>query len=184
MDEHTLESLKDARWAVARRTFGNNHSSLIGLVVDWWVTAAPDTRWALESGPSLSRGNSERADGLLGDGTDALGVFEVEGSRHAFTLAKLGKFLVSERADLASLRFGLFLGYRWEPGPLPVAAWEAQAQEITRQCPGRSVIVSAVEKAHRRTGPWCDGYYAAMLSRVDASLVTDGAVVHRLSLSP
>jgi hypothetical protein len=47
-----LNSLKDTKWDVAAKTYGNNHATLIGLLVDWWISLAPAIHRAIESGPS------------------------------------------------------------------------------------------------------------------------------------
>jgi len=48
-----LESLTSAPWLVAVRTIGNDHATLIGLLVHWWIMSQLQTRWVIESGPSF-----------------------------------------------------------------------------------------------------------------------------------
>jgi hypothetical protein len=95
--ELLLESLATARWHVAAQTFGNSHATLIGIVVDWWVSTGQADRYALEGGPSahpLRHGmrGTRVCDALLCGVDGAEGVVEVEGGRKAWTVEKVGWF--------------------------------------------------------------------------------------------
>jgi hypothetical protein len=103
-----LYSLKTVRWDTALRTYGNNHATLIGLLVDWWVSGAPEHRWALESGPTngyAAPGVRGQCDALFCCDHAPLGVLEVEGYR--YQRGRLGPSSTdsirrSNRYDLAS----------------------------------------------------------------------------------
>jgi len=50
--EELLSKIKEARWETVIRTFGNDHSTLIGVLVDWWISLDRSNHTALESGPT------------------------------------------------------------------------------------------------------------------------------------
>src|SRR2546426_891029 len=112
-----LDDLAAVRWDVASRTFGSDHATLVGLLVEWWVSGAPKIRWALESGPSFGyvEGGAGRGqcDALLCERDLALGLVEVEGYRRVYTAEKIGKFFGSSDRDLSALAFAILLVYAY-----------------------------------------------------------------------
>lgn len=114
-----LNSLGKARWETAFRTFGNSHATLIGILVDWWTSSDPATRWALEGGPSFgynAKGiGGGICDAVLGEGDRARGVVEVEGTRYISTIEKIGKFFSSKKNGLQNLDFGVFPADAYAP---------------------------------------------------------------------
>ena len=118
--EELLNSLRKVRWNTALRTFGNSHATLIGLLVDWWVSIDPQDHCSLDGGPSFGfhrhgTPGGGQCDAILMRGCNAMGVIEVEGTRHKETIEKIGKFFGTENPDLKSLEFGVFLAYAYEP---------------------------------------------------------------------
>ena len=107
------------RWHVAARTIGNDHSTLIGLLIDWWTSMDPEHHWALEGGPGngLPEGGGRgQRDALFCRGLAPIGVLEVEGYRYA--IEKIGSFFEAHYPELKPLEFGLLLLYNYEPkGP-------------------------------------------------------------------
>lgn len=101
-------------WPVAFRTFGNDHSTLIGLIVSWWVNLDP-IHGALDGGfsiPISTRGGKRAVcDAVLLRAGKPVGIVEVEGSdrRHQATLKALRDYL---RYRELELEFGIFLAYR------------------------------------------------------------------------
>jgi hypothetical protein len=111
-----FESLANARWPIARRTYGNNHATLIGLMVGWWIERDMHGNWALESGPGVRlpepRGTERRhCDAIFGRGEGAVGLLEVEGMRQSETAAKIGFYLTSADSIFAGLRFAILVCY-------------------------------------------------------------------------
>jgi hypothetical protein len=110
-----LNSLEGANWIVAANTYGNNHATLIGLLVNWWISLAPETHRAIESGPSY--GHFEKGlgggtcDAVFCENSNAIGILEVEGTRAGFTIGKVGKFFASKCDDLQTLKFALVILY-------------------------------------------------------------------------
>ena len=47
-----LDSLKTMNWTPIARTHGNDHSTLVGFLVQWWISRDPAVHWALDSGPT------------------------------------------------------------------------------------------------------------------------------------
>jgi hypothetical protein len=114
--QNLLESLSNVRWHIAHRTYGNNHATLIGLLVDWWITRAPTQNWALESGPSFNLPGSGMAgsgmcDAVLGTAQHALGILEVEGMRPTYTAEKIGRYFAALDANFGNLQFGILVLY-------------------------------------------------------------------------
>jgi hypothetical protein len=186
-----LRSLCDARWTTITRTFGNAHSTMIGILVDWWTSGAPGSRWALDGGPSLgyrarSVGGGGQCDALLCEHGDAVGVVEVEGTRILSTIDKIGRFFASDDPDFQSLRFAVCLLYAYTPqgrGPkrrfLPVMSGEAQQRLLTLSatCADKSVILVAIEKDYDRhqKGIRCRSeYYYGTSCRITGTLFMNG----------
>lgn len=158
----TVEDFNSVRWHVAQRTYGNNHSTLIGLLVDWWVSRDPTRNWALEAGPSFNPQGSGlkgrgQCDALLCADAEAIGVVEVEGGgRQGYTAKKLGAFFGSRDPHLSHLQFGILLLYRFGPrgrgvdkAVPPAASPEAIAAviDVSTSYPGKEIFVIALEKA-------------------------------------
>lgn len=157
-----LERLKAARWYVAARTIGNDHSTLVGLLVDWWITLGPGDHWVLEGGPGngyTEAGARGQCDALFCRGSEAVGVLEVEGSRYVHTVRKLGSFFAARIPEYATLRFGVLVVYTYEPEGigqdrrLPVAVTPETLREVeavTRTYPDHAVAVVTVDKRYVR----------------------------------
>jgi hypothetical protein len=157
-----LNDLGTMLWGSAVRTYGNAHSSLIGLFVHWWISALPGRRWALESGPSSGYTNAEqkvagRCDALFGEDQSAVGLLEVEGSRHEYTARKLGHFFEAAYAELRSLEFAIFVAYRWPgsgrryPPPLDEPTRRA-LRDVSTAYPKKQIVVITVDKRYERGG--------------------------------
>ena len=157
--EDMLADLARVPWNVAARTYGNAHSTLIGLFVAWWVSSHPG-RWALESGPASDHREpgekaSGRCDALFCEDESACGLLEVEGSRHDHTARKIGHFFRAVYQPLASLDFAIFAVYQWSPlgrgkdrrYPPPL---DPQTQEqivaVSMTFPAKRIIVIALDK--------------------------------------
>ena len=63
-------------------------------------------------------------DALLGDSSGPAVVLEVEGSRYAYTMQKIGRFFAAEYPELSPLSTGILVAYAYEPeaGGLTVAS--------------------------------------------------------------
>ncbi len=110
-----LAELGNADWSVAFRTYGNDHSTLIGLIVSWWIGLDKVKHEALDGGisrPTSAMGGSAKrghCDAILLESNRAVGVLEVEGTRFEQTLIKMCDFLNDKKLGL---EFGIFLAYR------------------------------------------------------------------------
>ena len=133
MEDELFNSLVWDGWNIAFRTYGNNHNTLIGLVVNWWITHAPQmgTRgehWAIESGILYQKGqNGEACDAILVEGQFPKGIpkgiVEVELGvndskkgqkvldKYFSTMDKIGEYFKSSEYDFSSSQFGLFFAY-------------------------------------------------------------------------
>ena len=114
MGRNLLNSLKNVRWKVLARTYGNSHSTLIGLLVDWWISMSPEYHSALEGGPTNGyekKGVRGQCDAMLCYKNDPVGVLEVEGSRYGETARKIGRFFDAKKVNYKSLKFGILLLY-------------------------------------------------------------------------
>jgi hypothetical protein len=200
MDGDLLSSLEHARWHVALRTFGNNHATLIGLLVDWWISGG-ERRWALEMGPAFgyrprNEGGGGVCDAILGEGETSMGVLEVEGSRHNYTLDKMGKYFAAEYEDLKRLEFGLFLAYSYafegrggERRIVPISLDDLveTAKNVTANYPGKQLAILVLEKVlePQRSGPRARSeYYWASPTGVIGMLIKGGKEIERRSIMP
>ena len=193
-----LMSLKTVPWVVASRTFGNNHATLIGLLVNWWVLASPQTRWALESGPAFGyRGHGVgggMCDALLCEGAEVCGVLEVEGTRSKYTAEKIGKFFTAEIEHYRSLSFGILVLYAYSPsGKGKERAYQAARDEetiqevlrISKSFPEKGIIVITLDKLYKRQSTGIrsrNEYYWGELSKVKGFLYERGQETKSLLL--
>lgn len=190
---NTLTSLKYARWETAFRTFGNNHSTLVGLLVDWWISVDPGSRWALEGGPSFGHNTKGvgggMCDAILGEGMNSRGLIEVEGTRYDYTIDKIGKFFSSGYEEMKTLDFAIFLAYAYQPigrgvarhiPNLPMDAFIQRAQMITNNHPGKQIVLLGLDKSYERikSGPRRrNEYYWGRSEVIRGVLVDHGQVV-------
>uniref|UniRef100_A0A7C3Z3Q7 Uncharacterized protein n=1 Tax=candidate division WOR-3 bacterium TaxID=2052148 RepID=A0A7C3Z3Q7_UNCW3 len=200
MEENLLESLKNASWEVALKTYGNDHSTLIGLIVSWWVLSKRN-RFALEGGPSFGyrkrgegRGN---CDALLLEGDEAKGVVEVENwDNYQKVINKIGKFFTPEYEELKSLEFGILLVYPIGPSgrgnnrrvPEPPADLVDYAKGLTSNSnhPSKTLILLILEKKFerimsgtRRRNP----YYQCTPQKIEGYLIKDGKIIKQETLA-
>jgi hypothetical protein len=105
-----FSSLAQIDWNVLVKTYGNNHSSLIGTLTNWWNNLYTDNS-SIESGPKINFGNNQRGqcDALFCNGNNPVGVLEVEGTRFVYTIEKMKLFLNSQEEIYQSIEFGLLL---------------------------------------------------------------------------
>ena len=154
-----LEDLSRVRWQVVLRTFGNDHATLIRMLVDWWITHDPSHNWVLEGGPSFKLPGTgmtggDQCDAVFCRGAQAVGILEVEGTRHKYTIQKVRRYFQSPDPTLKDLRFAVVVLYRCEPRggrvkASPCAASPASiaaACDVSASCPLHDPYLVAVEK--------------------------------------
>ncbi len=156
-----LDSLKDTKWDIAANTYGNNHATLIGLLVNWWISLAPETHQAIESGPSyghFKKGvGGGMCDAVFCEDFSAVGILEVEGTRGEDTIKKIDKFFVSPYEDLKTLKFAVVVLYPTAPkgrGPkrdlpsLPDDTTLIAVKKVSRKHPDRPIVVVTLDKVY------------------------------------
>lgn len=194
-----LSKISTARWDTATRTFGNDHATLIGLIVDWWVTLAPSQHSALESGPTngYSRpGQRGQCDAMLCSAGKPVGVLEVEGNRKVETAQKLARFFDGKYPEIAGLQFGILLLYAYEPsGQGAARAFDPAlssdvVEEIvhaTTRHQGKAILLVSIEKDYKRLHVGIrakNEYYMGTPSLIEARGFVDGKKVgHRVLFS-
>jgi len=193
-----LDSLKHVRWQVARNTYGSSHCTLIGLLVDWWISENPLTNSALESGPSFGyRPRAEKGggqcDAVLMQGGMSKGIIEVEGGyqggtgnieRYLTTIEKIGKYFAAEHEDFQSLEFGIFLAYptrkEYMTNVLPLEQFVEYGLAVTKAYSGKQLAILTLEKKWERqlAGPRARNfYYEATPYEVRGKLLENGKVI-------
>ena len=192
----TLRSLKKVHWDTAVRTYGSNHSTLIGLLVDWWISLSAKHS-VLEGGPTNGysrKGARGQCDALLCNGDNPIGVLEVEGTRHEFTVKKIGTFFKAKLPEFKTLSFGIVLFYAyWPVGSGQERtfskAFDANAKEIvatvSKKHPKKAIIVISLDKKYqqkrkgvrRRTE-----YYKGQVNKIYGSVFMNGKEILSLSL--
>lgn len=189
-----LYSLKTARWNTALRTYGNNHATLIGLLVDWWVSGDLERRWALESGPTngyAEQGVRGQCDALFCLDRDPIGVLEVEGHRYQPTAKKIGTFFDGRYKEIG---FGIILLYTCEafqrgdqrafPSAIVPEAIEA-VRHVTERHPTKPVIVISLDKTYRRIREGIrsqNEYYKGEPSKIQGFLYENGQEMEQIIL--
>lgn len=194
-----FDSLCKANWKTAFRTYGNNHSTLIGLIVDWWVREDFERRWALESGPTngyKEKGERGQCDALLCLDEKPVGVLEVEGSRHEPTIKKIETFFVGKNAKIGPLRFGLLLFYtstptergdqRHFPSPLSPEFVEG-IKNISILHPDKPIILISIEKRYNKDATGirnANMYYMGEPQEISIRLYENGQEVKYHPIAP
>lgn len=198
--QQLAELLGTARWHVAARTFGNDHATLIGIIVDCWVSAGLQYS-ALEGGPSFKRKGSGMTgagvcDALLCRDGQALGVLEVEGGRKPQTVGKVDRYFAADYPDLLSLEFGICLFYTFTPTgrgsqrayPSPVDDSVKQAvEEVSRHNPTKLLAVVTLDKSFDRHVSGIrtrSEYYLGHVSQVRVSVYCEGISQFSATLFP
>jgi len=154
-------------WWVALNTYGSDHSTLIGLLVKWWICGRTGHHWAVEGGPSFGphrRGTAGggQCDAVLCRDEAAVGIVEVEGTRPVYTIEKVGKFFGSDYADLNSLEFAIILIYSCmlkgrgdKRCFLPCAPREVleAIRIVSAKYPTKDVVLITLDKTYSRPAP-------------------------------
>ncbi len=189
-----LNALRGVRWKTALRTYGNAHSTLIGLIVDWWIKQCPEKNFALDGGPSFGhvpqgrgRGN---CDALLGQNDSAVGILEVEGAieeKLNWCAEKIRGFFGAN--EYTSLQFAILLVYPIAPSGrgkirqvqpidlenriLPLV------KPISKQYPDKEIIVIKIDKNFKRINQGIrarNDYYQCTPTAIWGALLVGGKV--------
>jgi hypothetical protein len=183
-----LKSLSMAKWDTAFRTYGNNHSTLIGLIVDWWINVNPKQTWALEAGPSYS-------DAVLCLNENLVGVLEVEGSRYKVAITKIETFFEDKKTKIGPLSFGILLFYHAPLGVITDSDFPSPYQlefvedikKVSMHHTNKPIILITLEKKYDRTakGIRANRYYRAEPYEIGLRLYEAGSEVkyHRITKS-
>lgn len=163
MNNHSstlLEDLATVDWVTAANTYGNNHSTLIGLIVQWWIKKNPASRQVLEGAPSVKYKNPVKnenvygyADAMLCEDKIPLAVIEVEGTSFRKTAAKIGGYFAAPQYQ--TLQFGILLLYvtgatgkgiekKFQSANNAEAL--AEVKEVTKSHPGKPLVVITFDK--------------------------------------
>ena len=192
-----LDSLAAARWHVAAKTYGNCHATLVGIVVDWWVSQQSN-HCALESGPSyrpIGHGmkGTGVCDALLCEADRRLGVVEVEGGsrkKRGWAVEKVGHFL-TQPGELEKLRFALLVFYRYGPRgradkkSFPDAVDDTDIKTIEAasvRYPQKIILVVGIEKRYEPPVFAHGPYYSGRLFRVSGRAYLGGLLEKELTL--
>lgn len=94
---NAADFIRSVRWETAARTFGNSHNTLIGLIVDAWITADSERHWALEAAPALGKhqGHRHHSDAIFVCDTSPVGILEVEGLHPCHACDKLSWYITA-----------------------------------------------------------------------------------------
>lgn len=196
--ETRLDALKRARWEVAARTFGNAHSTLVGLLVDWWISLSPERHTAIESGPTngySEQGKRGQCDALFCCDGVPRGVLEVEGTRVIQTANKIGYFFDAKRPYLEGLEFAVYLIYAYNPAGIggerqfPPAITDdvlGTIREVTRTHPDKSIALLGLNKRLDRCRAGVravNEWYMGTPARIHALLFRSGNRLDEVTLT-
>ncbi len=194
--QQLLQSLKDVDWQVAARVYGNDHSTLIGLIVRWWVSQCPERRWAMDGGATCRPQPKARpwhCDALLGEDNAPVGILEVEGAGPEHALERVKLFLNPRQPEdkrlLGPLRFAILVVYPTGPKGhkeqkhFPSAfggKLDEKLRRLSKQLRGRQVVVVAIEKGYEHELTDVRGrteYHRGSANHVSGRLYQGGRVV-------
>ncbi len=184
--EQIFESLASVRWDVAHRTYGSSHSTLIGLMVEWWINRS-QSHTVFDGAPSF--GSAGQADALLCTDGSPVGVLEVEGTQALAKVQTISRYFSSGRPELASIRFGILLAYSYEPKgrglakaypPAEVAEVTDAMKAVTKQHAPRSFVFLGLDKRlDQFDGLRSGAYTAGTTEKVAGMLFQDGVETKR-----
>jgi len=193
-NQKLLENLKTVNWEIAVRVFGNDHATLIGLLVTWWISGCPETRWVLEGAPSYEE-NSGKCDAILCENSSTVGIVEVEGSKPNNKIDNIRHYFEARKPEFGSLEFAILLLYPYElrgKGQDRKPRFEGDELaimnsilKVTRTYPEKAIIVVKLHKVFEqnlngiRT---CNNYYKSKVTNIDGILYEDGKEVAKLTL--
>lgn len=188
-----LKTFHKVRWETASRTYGNDHSTLIGLLVDWWVNYFPQN-FALESGPGVGGGKKGKGrgncDAMFLEKEHPVGLLEVEGPnprKWEWCAKKIGFFF----DKFKSLQFAILLIYSYEPKgsgdnrKVKQISFEdilscPEVKNILEQLPDKGIIVIILNKKFERNLGGIrarNDYYKCTPKTIEGALVVDGEKV-------
>jgi len=198
--EHIFNTLGSVNWSVAANTYGSFHSTIIGLLSQWWVSLMPKEHRVMESGPTFGHGTRNnpcgKCDAAFCQGNTAVGILEVEAARVLYTIEKIGSFFSSQLDDLNTLKFAILALYPSIPtgrGDRRVAPSvpDEQAQnalkELSCDHKDKTIIVVALNKVYEREVEGIrsrNDYYRCRLDRVDAYCYRRGDLSAQTQLWP
>ena len=157
-----LDDLHRVDWETGIRIYGNHHSTLIGLLTQWWVQSSPDRHSAVEAGPTngyRETGKRGQCDAMFCLDESPIGVLEVEGTRLIETARKIGYFFDARYPELSTLEFAILLVYAYEPTGigtnrnfLPAVSVNLSevVAEITRTHSTKSILLLGLNKQFER----------------------------------
>jgi hypothetical protein len=184
--ERIFESLAAARWEVAHRTYGSSHATLIGILVDWWISLDLESHTVFDGAPSHGNGNVGQGDALFCRGQKALGVLEAEGTNPVAKVTSIVKYFETGRPELQSVWFGVLLLYSYEARgsgtrrqyrPAEDSSILELARKATEEHPTRTIIAITVDKQFIRFTEGVrslSGYYSGTTSKVTGILFRRG----------
>ncbi len=193
-----LKSLQNVKWGVAFKTFGSSHSTLIGLLADWWISSNLHGNMVLDEGCTFGyhrKGKgSFRCDAVLLEGDIAKGIVEVEGSGHGKTIEKIGKFFQA-RDEWKTLEFGIFLAYptdvsgrkekrHFDFDPCEKELFEV-GKKISAESPKKKLVILILKKEYKRIKSGLrskNPYYAGTPIKVYGKLFLNGKEIANRTL--
>ncbi len=164
IDDFLTSLQQQARWNTAFHSFGSNHNTLIGFIVDWWINSKPQ-REAIEGAPwfaSRSQGGDGACDAILLEQGLCKGILEVEGGyvengakeeplkKYDYAMNRLEKYFIPVDPDWKDLDFGIFFAYptsgNYMRSPLPANIFVDKGKTITKNHSGMQLVILALDK--------------------------------------
>jgi hypothetical protein len=138
------ESFGTVPWQVISGLRGNAHSSLIGLISQWWINSG-DSNWVLDGPPKCK---DRYADLILGSDHTPNAVVEIEGTEYLRKLDSIARYLEPGAVELSTISTGILVAYAYPPDQheVPFDRIIRRASEITLELNNKWIIIIELSK--------------------------------------
>jgi hypothetical protein len=186
-----FKTLSKAMWPIAARSFGNSHTTFVGVLTAWWAEKST-SHTLLDGAPGNCIGKGRKcADAIFCADDLPVGVLEVEGSYPCTKVDAIGGYFGTKCGELQSIRFGVLVVYaygesstgktwQYKPATIQYPLLIPQIKVLTSQYPGREIFFVEIQKEREiNLAPVrrLRGYYFGRINQILARRFSDGQQV-------
>ena len=169
-------------WKMAAGMRGNPHSSLIGLILTWWI-ANSERNWVLDGPPSA--GQRRVADLVLGRNSAPNAVVEVEGTNYLDKIDTLGMYLRTDDSHFSGISMAILVCYAYPPERPRLPVEEICEALVTASTANREYWWTAIFLEKSAAAPLSpimsrNGYYRFVFSKASVLVARGGSAMNEL----